>query len=545
MAQVYQRLEEIPGKIEKSIIISNELQDAPHDLLDILPMLLMGKIFPDWMARETGIGPGLLYDAVKFVTGNSNGQIKDTIKEEGDIGKAAEKLFESKVQTSLFSRKLTVRQVHQTFRKISELSGSKAQGKKIKLLVELFNSASPLEAKYLSRTLLGELRIGVAEGLVRDAISKAYNVDPRAVERAYMLTNDFGKVALVSKDAGERGLSELKMKVGIPIKPMLAQIAPSIKKVLKDLKTAEFEIKYDGARVQIHKNDNEIKIFSRRLEDVTDALPDVVERAMENIKSSDVIIEGECVAVDPATRKVQPFQAILKRFRRKYHIRKMIEEIPLEVHIFDILYFEGKTQIDTPFKERRKILEEIITSLDSEFHLAEKRITGNLIEAEDFYKKALELGHEGVMIKNLDAPYIPGARVGYMYKIKPIKETLDLVITGALWGKGKRAGWLSSYYLGARDEMTGEFLQVGRVASGLTDVQLEEFTNLLKPLITKDSQGKTKIKPLIVVEVAFQEVQKSPKYDSGFALRFPRVVQIRGDKGPGDTDILERIKEML
>ncbi len=544
LAKVYDKLESTPARLEKTDIITGFLNETPDDLLEIIPPLLMGRVFPLWSPSELGIGPGLLYDTISFVTGINKQDLKTTIGEMGDVGNAVETLFEKKVQTLLFSEKLTVEKVYASFENIADSSGKGAQGKKTKLLSNLLTNAAPIEAKYLVRTVLGELRVGVAEGVIRDAIANAYDIPQNVVERAYMLTNDFGKVAMTARARGEDGLKELTMEIGTPIKPMLAQISPSIKDAIKDCGTAAFEIKYDGARIQIHKNeDGGVKIFSRRLEDVTSALPDVVEMVDKAVKSN-VIIEGEAVAVDPETRRPRAFQDILRRFRRKYDVSKMIEKIPFEIYVFDVLYADGKSTIDETFENRRKKLEGAVEPLEGKIELAEQIVTDGVQAGEKFYSRALEKGHEGVMVKNLKAPYVPGARVGYMYKIKPVMETLDLVITGALWGTGKRAGWLSSYILGAKDVETGRLVPVGRVGSGVTEEQLEEFTNTLKPLVEFNSGGRVKLKPELVVEVAFQEIQRSQKYESGFALRFPRVMKVREDKGPDDIDTISRIEEL-
>ncbi|MBU2559368.1 ATP-dependent DNA ligase [archaeon] len=541
LASVYERLEITPAKLEKTDIIAGLLGETPDELLDIVPSLLMGRIFPDWSQLELGMGPGLLYDSVCFITGVSKDALKDTIRDEGDVGKATEKLLEKKVQSSLFSKKLEVREVYEKFEKIAGAAGAKSQDKMKRILSDLLNSATPSEAKYITRTVLDELRVGVAEGLVRDAIALAFDVPKDAVERAYMITNDFGVVAKTAKAAGEKGLQGLKMKIGVPLKPMLSQIAPSIDDVLGDVEDVAFEIKYDGARLQIHKNGSEVRLFSRRLEEVTQNLPDIVEYAKKAIKE-DAIVEGEAVAIDPVTRKPRAFQYMLKRFRRKYDIERMAKEIPFETYLFDVLYARGKSQIDEPFKNRRKLLEEIIEPIDKKFELAKQRITHDASVAEEFYNEAIEMGHEGLMIKNRLASYTPGARVKHMYKIKPVMETLDLVIVGALWGTGKRTGWLSSYVLGAKDMETGEFTSVGRVGTGVTEEQLQEFTDVLKPLIEYESGGEVRLHPDVVVEVAFQEIQESPQYKSGFALRFPRVMRIREDKSPSDAETLERLK---
>ncbi|MFQ5974692.1 MAG: ATP-dependent DNA ligase [Candidatus Hydrothermarchaeales archaeon] len=544
LTKVYEELEATTSKLEKAEIISNFLGRIPRDLLSIVPLLVMGEVFPEWSPLELGIGPSLLYDSISFVSGKNKKEIENMLREEGDVGLATERIFEKKIQTSLSYRKLSIKDVYQTFEKISTISGSRSQDKKIKLIADLLSNASPQESKYITRTILGELRVGVAEGLVRDAIAKAFDCPVKTVERAFMLTNDFGKVAITAAENGEKGLEGLSMKVGVPLKPMLAQITPSLEEGLEDAGRAGVEIKYDGARVQIHKHGKDVQIFSRRLEDVTKPLPDIVKYTLEAVKAEDVILDGEAVAIDPKTNKPRPFQDILRRFRRKYDVKKSAEKIPFVVYLFDILFLDGKTTIDLSFEERRIKLEETVKPIPDKFELAKQLVSTDTGKIEKFYQKSLEMGHEGVMIKNLDATYIPAARVGHMYKIKPVMETLDLVITGALWGTGKRVGWLSSYLLSCRDETTGEFKPLGRVGTGVTEEQLDEFTKLLKPLIEYESGSEVTIKPEMVVEIAYQEIQKSSKYESGYALRFPRVIRLRDDKSPDEADTIESVSKL-
>jgi DNA ligase-1 len=539
LVEIYEALNRTPSKLEKTEILANFLNKTPLHLLNLIPHLITGDVFPKWDV-ELGVGPGLLYNSVSFVTGVGKKDIENAIRENGDTGLAVKGLFETKPQKTLFSSTLTVEGVYQNFSRMARTSGKGARKKKIKFLSDLLSNAAPLDAMYIVKTVLSELRIGVAEGLVRDAIASAFEVDKTVVERAFMLTNDFGRVAMTAKESGEEGLKKLSVTVGRPLRPMLAQSMSSLEDAIKGAGNAAIEIKYDGARVQIHKRKDVIKIFSRRLEDVTKGLPDVVSYSASSINAEEVILDGETVVVDPQTRRPKPFQDILRRFRRKYDIEKTALELPFETHIFDVLYLDGELMIDKPLKERKKMLQMILKEEKGKFMIAQQLITNNLIEAEKFYNKSLDMGHEGVMVKNLDAAYIIGSRVGYMYKIKPVAESLDLVIFGAIWGEGKRSGWLSSYYLGARDEI-GDFKFVGKVATGVTEQQLAEYTDLLKPLIEYQTGKEVTLMPQVVVEVGYQEIQKSPKYDSGFALRFPRVIRLRDDKSPEEADNLERM----
>jgi DNA ligase-1 len=542
LVSVYEEVIATPSKLEKTAILSELLREISPDLLRVVPHLIIGDIFAEWDV-ELGVGPGLLFNSVAFVTGVSKKELENSIREHGDTGLAVRELFEKKPQTTLFSQKLTVEGVYDNFSKIAAATGKGAQDKKTKYLSDLLSNATPIEAMYIVRTVLSELRIGVAEGLLRDAVANAFDVDVKVVERAIMLTNDLGLVTKTAETSGTGGLEELTVQVGRPLRPMLAQSMPTLEEAIKKAGRAAIETKYDGARVQIHKSGDMIMIFSRRLEEVTDALPDIVESALSGIMAEEVILDGETVAVDPVTRRPKPFQDILRRFRRKYDVEKKAVEIPFETYIFDVLYTDGELVIDSPLSERRAKLETIIVEQKQRFMLAEQLVTNELTDAMDFYNKALESGHEGVMVKNLDSAYIIGSRVGYMYKIKPIAETLDLVILGAIWGEGKRAGWLSSYYLGARDEL-GEYRYVGRVATGVTEQQLADNTELLRPFIEFTDGREVKLMPEVVVEVGYQEIQKSPKYDSGFALRFPRVIRLRDDKSTEEVDTLERMEEL-
>ncbi|MEM7825697.1 MAG: ATP-dependent DNA ligase, partial [Candidatus Aenigmatarchaeota archaeon] len=366
-----------------------------------------------------------------------------------------------------------------------------------------------------------------------------------AVEYAWNILSDFGEVARIAKEKGVEGLKSVKIKLGRPIQVMLGEKAESIKEVLDEFKKIAAEYKYDGARVQVQKQGDKIWLFTRREEEVTKQFPDLVQYLKESLKAKDCIVEGEALAINPKTGSPLPFQVLSQRIHRKYDIEKMIKEIPVQIHLFDVVYLEGKQLFDKPFKERRKILEKIVKIIPGKVELAKQLITDNLKDAEKFYQEALKAKQEGLMLKVLDSPYVFGRHVGTMYKIKPIMETLDLVIIGATYGEGLRAKWLSSYVLACRDPDTGEFLTCGMMGTGLTEEQFQLMTDALKDLIIEEKGREVKIRPKIVVEVAFQEIQKSPNYSSGYALRFPRLVRIREDKGPEETDTIERLIELF
>ncbi len=543
LAELYRRLEKTTLKTLKTKFVADFLKKTPDELLEIVPYLILGKVFPDWDERELGVGEKLLIKAVSMATGVPEKEIEDSVKDTGDLGESVALALKKKKQKSFFSQPLTIKRVYDTFVKVAEASGEGSQDRKMKYLANLFMDAQPEEGKYIARTVLGTMRTGVAEGILRDAIAEAFKVKPELVERAYMLTSDFGYVAKVAKLEGNEGLSKVSIQIGKPIRPMLAQNAASVKDALMEMGgEAAFEIKYDGARVQIHRDGDRVIIYSRRLENVTRSIPEIVEAVKASLKPSKVIVEGELVAVGEGGRP-RPFQYVLRRFRRKYNIEEMIEKIPLELNLFDILYVDGESLIDTEFVERRKKLEESVEESEK-IKIAGQLVTKNVDEAEEFYKRALELGHEGLMAKRLDAVYEPGNRGKKWLKIKPTMENLDLVIIGAEWGEGRRAHLLGSFLVAAYDPENDEFLPVGKVGSGFTDEDLVEFTKMLKPLIVREEGKFVEIQPKVVIEVTYQEIQKSPKYKSGFALRFPRYVALREDKSPEEADTIERVAQL-
>lgn len=523
-------------------IVAKFLAKTPSEQLPLITLFLRGNAFPLWSDKELGVADKIMVLALSNVSGVKDTAILDSLRQTGDLGKTAEQILVRKAQTTLFTQKLTIGKVHENLERLTELGGKGSQDKKVGYISELLSFASAADSKYIVRLILGELRLGVGEGTVRDAIAKAFKVEPGIVEKAYCLTSDLGEVARIARKEGQEGLEEIKVKIGRPIRVMLALKKDSIDKALDDLGKVALETKYDGVRVQIHKEKEKVELYTRRLENVTNQFPEIVESARDNIEADSAIVEGEVVAINP-DRTPKPFQNLSRRIKRKYDIKEIVKKIPVEINLFDIIFLNGKQLLDEEFQDRRKLLQENIQTTQT-FRLADQLITEDVKEAEEFYKKALDMGHEGVMVKTLNAPYQPGSRVGYMYKIKPIMETLDLVVVGATWGEGRRASWLGSYLLATRDQDTGELLTIGRMATGLTDKLLEELTDTLKQDILEQSGTEVKLKPTLVMEIAYEEIQKSPTYESGYALRFPRLVRIRDDKGPNDVDTLNRIEEV-
>lgn len=550
-AETCQAIERISSTIDTTGKVAELLRKVDVDELPIATHFVMSEVFPTWSGKQLGIGTSLLYISLSKASGMSIKSIESLIRTTGDIGDTALLILKEKRKNQVtFSSfleeqpELSITEVYERFKTASEATGKGSQEVKIKNLQFLFTSSTPREAKYISRLALEELRIGVGEGVVRDAIAKAFSVPADIVEHAFMVTNDLGIVAAAAKKGGVEALRKLGIEINRPIKMMLSQISPDIDSDIKDMKEVAVEWKFDGARVQIHKNGNSVTLFSRKLENVTNSLPDLVEIVRKHIKAESAILDGEAVAVDENGRP-KAFQEILKRFRRKYDVEEKILGIPIQLNLFDIMYLNGKTLIDLPLIERRKALESCVESSveDSKSICVDKQvITGDLAVVEKIYREALNAGHEGLMIKNPNSAYSPGKRGKNWLKKKPLMDTLDLVIVGAEWGFGRRANLIGSYSVACYDPETSRYLQVGKVGTGLSDEQLKELTEIISSLMDGgEAGGVFAVRPKLVLEVAFEEIQKSPNYDSGFALRFPRFISIRDDKDPEEADTIQRI----
>src|SRR3989338_4316719 len=536
LAELYERLDATTKKLEKRDILADFYKRCNEDQLYKAVLLSMATVFPRG-DQELGIAVGMIKRVIQKVTGSTEKEVVDQFKKTGDLGLAVEKLIERRKQRSLAKRELTVDNVFDNLRKLPDITGEGSQDKKIALIAELLSAAGPKEARYIVRTVLGQMRIGVAAGIVRDAIAKAFDKPAAEVEHMYNLIGDYGHVA----ERAKKGKMKAELELFRPVNVMLADRGgDDIKAAVETFENPSIETKYDGFRTIIHKKGNEIKVFSRRLEDVTKQFPDIVSWAKQ-LDARECIVDGEAVAIKDG--KTQPFQLLSRRIQRKYDIEKMVKDIPVQVNLFDMIYLDGKNYMKEPLKERWKALGKIVKE-SKNLKLAEHIETKNVKEAEDFYNNALKNGQEGVIVKNMDAHYQPGRRVGFWIKIKPILEPLDLVVVGAEWGEGKRARWLSSVVLAARDG--SKLVATGRMASGFTEEQLEELTKTLKPLITGEEGKIVTVKPQVVIEIGYEEIQASPKYESGYALRFPRLLRVRSaEKGPKDADTVKTIEKLF
>lgn len=464
---------------------------------------------------------------------------QDIAGEAVDFGQSVQMMFESGGLSAPAGMSLALSEVWQVFQGIAATAGPGSQARKDSMLRGLLERATPLQAKYIAKLAVGEMRHGASEGLLLDGIALAAGVPRKVVRRANMLLGDVGRVANIALHDGLEALQGIQAEPGRPVKPMLAQTAESVQEAyaLLDANLA-LEYKLDGARVQIHKAGEQVWLFSRRLSDLTQSLPEVREQVLTGLSADEAIVEGEVIAVDADGRPL-PFQQLMRRLGRVRNVAQLREEVPVRLFLFDLLYADGKMWIDDPYWRRVEVLRDVSGGLA----LVERETPSSVSEGERFLKAARRAGHEGLMAKGLDAPYVPGVRGRHWLKIKPV-STLDLIIVAADWGYGRRHGWLSNYHLAARDEGTGALMEVGKTFKGLTDKGFQEMTERLLTLKTDESRGTVFVRPQVVVEVAFNNIQDSPTYESGMALRFARILRVRSDKTPEEADTIQAMQRL-
>ena len=432
---------------------------------------------------------------------------------------------------------LTLVEVDAFFGQLAQVKGAGSTRERGRLLHELFTRATAAEQEFLAKLIFGELRQGALEGIMLDAIARAADVPAPAVRRAHLMAGDLVAVAVAALTQGNAGLGEFGVQLFRPLQPMLAQSAEDVGSALAELGEGALEYKLDGARVQVHKGGADVRVYTRQLNDVTESVPELVE-VVRQLPASELVLDGEAIALRP-DGKPYPFQETMSRFSRRLNIDQLRAQMPLQPFFFDILYRDGETLLDQPGAARFAALEQALPGQ----LIIPRRITGEAAEAESFLQSAREAGHEGLVAKSLSAPYDAGRRGAGWIKVK-FTETLDLVVLAAEWGHGRRQGWLSNLHLGARDPVNGGFVMLGKTFKGLTDQLLEWQTReLLAREIGRD-EWTVHVRPELVVEIAFDAVQASPRYPGGVALRFARVKRYRTDKRAQEADTISRVLEI-
>jgi DNA ligase-1 len=578
IVDVYEKIEATTKRLEMTDLLVNLLRKTPKEVIDKVIYLTQGKLYPDYYGIEIGLAERLALRALSEASGITISELEDKLSETGDIGLVAEyALQRRKIKTlteflsSSKKTQLTVLEVYNTLDEIAKTSGEGAQDKKIRLLAGILKKATPREGKYIMRTVTGRLRLGVADMTILDAlaITFAQSKEARAkIERAYNVSNDLGEVARRLAEEGLRGMDKIKIVIGRPIRPMLAERLSNAKEIMEKLGGGlAAEYKYDGERIQAHKSGDNVILFSRRSENITHHYPDVCELIRSGLKAKEAVVEGEAVAINIQTGEFLPFQELMHR-RRKYGIEEAMEKYPVTLFLFDVLYVDGEEMLDKPYLERRKKLEEIVVE-GERVKVATSKIIKNTEELEKFFMEAVEIGCEGLVCKSIasDSIYQAGARGWLWIKYKrdyksEMTDTVDLVVVGAFWGKGKRAGSYGALLMAAYDDETDTFKTVCKVGSGFTDEDLEKLPSILEPYKIPHPHARVDAKleadvwftPAIVLEILGAEITLSPihtcalnkiREGAGLAIRFPRFTgKYRTDKKPEDATTVKEIIEM-
>jgi DNA ligase-1 len=568
LARAYEKIEATSKRLEMTDLLVELFRQVPETEIGRVVLLTQGKLAPDFAGTELGIAEKLALKAIYEATRVGEAEIQKLWLRDGDLGNVAFEAVSRKKQTSLFTDKLSVDIVFDSLVQISGSSGVGSQELKLKLLAKLMHDSSPVEAKYIARTLAGKLRLGIADMTLIDALAITYaSKEARdRVELAYNTCSDLARVAQILATKGIGGLEEIKLEVGIPLRAMLAERLPGIPEILEKLGgKAAFEYKYDGLRIQAHLKKGSVKLFTRQLEDVTGQFPDLVELLAVAFKSKNAVIEGECVPVDINTGEMLPFQTVSRRRGRKYELTSAVNEYPVMLYLFDCLYLNGKDLTQTPYTNRRKMLGTCISESER-IKLAEVLITGDVGEAEAFFQKVIGRGGEGIMAKSLagDSYYRAGSRGWHWIKFKrdyksEMNDTVDLVAVGGFSGRGKRAGHYGALLMATYNREEGKFETVTKLGSGFDDDFLAALPGLLDPHLTKKPhrlvnstmQADFWFEPSLVLEVKGAEITLSPihtcgwelvRKGSGLAIRFPRYTGIiLRDKAPEDATTTEEM----
>jgi DNA ligase-1 len=539
LASLGERLEATSKRLELTDLVAGFLQELQPGEIRPAVRLTIGQVFAEWDDRALNISVGAAMRVLDELV-DAAPEVRDRVSAQAvDPGHRAYLLLDMARRSPPQSPPLTILDVFQAFERIAETSGRGSRAQKEALLRAVVERATAIEAKYLVRIIFQEMRHGVNEGVMLNGIAKAAGVKATLVRRANQLWGEVGEVALVALTEGSQGLRKASLRLFRPIKPMLAQTADSYEEPFQRFEgRVALEFKLDGARVQIHRRGDEVRIYSRNLSDVTESLPDVVAEIRAKLSAREAIVEGEAVAVDAEGRPL-PFQHLMRRFRRKHDIAAATEEIPVQLYLFDALYLDGASLLDAADQQRWLALDEVMGGAD----LVPRLVPADVEETKAFAKEAQHAGHEGVMAKDLESTYTPGVRGKSWLKLKHV-TSLDLVIAAADWGYGRRHGWLSNYHLAVRDGKSGEFLVVGKTYKGLTDDQFREMTERLLELQESRAKSTVFVQPRIVVEILFNEIQESSQYESGYALRFARISRIRDDKRAVDADTLQALQKL-
>ena len=555
LADSFNKMESTTRRLELTQYLVELFEKTPNEVISRIVYLLQGKLRPDFEGIELGVAEKLAIRAISKSAGIPLKKIEEEYRKGGDIGHAATKILKQKTQTTFVVEDITVERVYETLFKIAKLEGTRSQDMKMKYISSLLNDATPIEARYILKILLGTLRLGVAENTVMDALAIAFSgskENRKVLEKAYNVSSDLGKVAETIASEGLKGIEEFQATLFNPIRPMLADRVKSEEDAVEKFKEKfAAEYKLDGERVQIHVEGEKSILFSRSLENISSYYPDIIEKIPKCIQAENAILEAEAVAINENTGEFLPFQELMHR-RRKYKIEKAVTEYPITVNFFDILYCNGKSCLELDYKSRREKMEKIVKE-DDFAKCIPMTVVENEKQIEDFFENSINEGSEGLMLKMLDKPYQAGSRGSYWLKLKreyrnELGDSLDLVVIGGFFGKGRRTGNYGTLLLATYDEDEDTFTSICKVGTGFSDEDLDQLYQILHPKVTikknpridSEMEADVWFEPELVIEVVASEITLSPihkaarnkiRKDAGLALRFPKFTgKIRMEK---------------
>lgn len=566
LVNFYEKIDATSSRISMTYHLVDLFKRTPENIIDKVVYLTEGRLYPNFAGIELGIAEKMALRSLSMATGISQAKVENEYKKKGDIGILSENLLKIKTQTTLFQRELDVKDVYEDLDKIARTSGSGSADTKIRILSGLLTDANPKEAKYIMRIVTGKMRLGIADMTIIDALSQAFAGGRKDdVERIYNITSDIGEIAKTLRKGGMESIKEYRVKAGRPIRMMLAQRMGNAKEIIDKMGMAICEYKYDGERIQIHKDGNKIELYSRNTENITSQYPDIVKSAKTNLRVMEAIVEGECVAVNPDTGDMLPFQQLMHR-RRKYGIEQKIEEFPTNIYLFDALLIDGEDITNVPLMKRRNILKNSIIETN-EFKMSHALVSENNNDIEAFFESAIENGCEGLVLKGIDTTYQAGARGWSWIKLKrsyqsKIVEPIDLVVVGAFIGRGRRSSGYGALLVAVYDKERDMFPTISKLGTGFTDEELIRLPEILTPYRLEKRHPRVEsgfnadiwFEPKIVMEAIGDELTLSPihpcgynkiRENAGIAIRFPRFTHnFRWDKVAEDATTVGEIIDM-
>jgi len=566
LAETFSKMESTRKRLELTQFLVELFKKTPNETISKIVYLLQGKLRPDFEGIELGVAEKLAIKSISKSSGIPIKKIEEEYRKGGDLGHAATKILEQKTQTTFLVEDITVERVYETLFKIAKLEGNRSQDMKMKYISSLLNDANPLEASFILKILLGTLRLGVAENTVMDALSICFTSEKenrKILELAYNVSSDLGKVAEVVSSEGLDGIKKFKAILFNPIRPMLAERVKSENEAIEKMGN-EFaaEYKLDGERVQIHVEGEKVVLFSRSLENISSFYPDIIEKIPETISAENIILEGEAVAINENTGEFLPFQELMHR-RRKYKIEKAVSQYPITINLFDILFCNNESCLDLSYSERRKKMEDIVKENNFVKHIP-MTIIKKESDIVEFFENSINAGSEGLMLKMPDKPYQAGSRGSFWLKLKreyqnELGDSLDLVVIGGYFGKGRRTGNYGTLLLASYDEDEDTFTSICKVGTGFSDESLDQLYQILYPKVTikknpridSEMEADVWFEPELVIEVVASEITLSPihkaardhiRKGAGLALRFPKFTgKIRLEKTPEDASTNEEV----